>query len=79
MRRFYLAFLRGVSANRVSLTGTVMVTASVMLFLAFEIMHIIGLFSNAYVGMITYLLLPLAFIVGLVLVPLGWWLKVRKT
>lgn len=68
----YFAFLRGVSVNRIGRTGVVLTTASVISFLFFEILHTMGVFINAYFGLITYLAFPLVFAVGLLLIPIGW-------
>lgn len=79
MKRMYLAFVRGVSSNGTSRTGVVLVTTSVILFILFESMRLLGMLTNAYMGLVTYMLFPAVFILGLLLIPFGWWRYARKT
>lgn len=37
-----------------------------------------GLFTNAYVGLITYLTFPTLFIIGLLLIPIAWWIQKKR-
>jgi hypothetical protein len=40
---------------------------------------LVGLINNAYIGLIIYLLLPGLFVLGLVLVPIAWRVRLRET
>jgi len=71
MKRFQL-FIRGISTNWTGTLGVVLTTSSFLLFVFFELLQLAGLLTNAYVGLISYMALPALFILGLVLVPLGW-------
>ncbi|MFC1557430.1 NapC/NirT family cytochrome c [candidate division KSB1 bacterium] len=75
----YIQFLRGVSSNTVGKTGVVFITSSVVSFFIFEIAMISGVFTNAYIGLISYLLFPTLFIIGLILVPVGWFKHKNET
>ena len=77
MRRFQL-FLRGVSTNWVGTLGVTLTTATFLLFVFFELLQVMGILSNAYVGLISYLALPALFVLGLILMPIGWW-QFRRT
>ena len=79
MFRAYGNFIRGVSANWIGRLGVAATTASFLLFLLFELASLLGIVTNAYVGLISYLTLPAAFVAGLVLVPLGWWRQMKVT
>ncbi len=79
MLRAYSNFIRGVSANAIGRLGVALTTASFVLFLLFELFSILGIITNAYVGLISYLTLPAAFVVGLVLIPLGWLRQMKVT
>ena len=79
MRRLYLAFLRGTSASRLSRVGVVLVTSSLLTFIVLEAMRLVGMITNAYFGLITYMLFPALFLLGLVLIPVGWIRLARKT
>lgn len=73
LRRFW----RGLCTNWIGTTGVVLTTTSFALFLIAELMRAIGLVTNAYVGLLTYLALPALFVFGLLLIPIGWW-RYRK-
>jgi hypothetical protein len=75
----YRLFLRGLATNWIGATGVVLTTTAFVLFLFMEILLLLGVVTNAYVGLITYLALPLMFIVGLVLIPVGWRVYRRAT
>ena len=74
MSKLYIRFLRGVSANFISTLGAAMVTSVVLLFVLFEILHTSGVISQAYIGLITYLAFPALFILGLLFIPIGWFI-----
>ncbi|MDZ7314809.1 MAG: NapC/NirT family cytochrome c [candidate division KSB1 bacterium] len=73
----YKNFIRGVSVNRIGKTGVVLTTAVVITFFVFEAAQTVGLIRNAYLGLLTYLAFPVLFIVGLILIPIGW-AKLKK-
>lgn len=70
--RKYVNFIRGVSVNPVGKWGVTLVTASFVTFVLLEIARLTGVLTNAYIGLVTYMTLPAVFIVGLVLIPIGW-------
>ncbi|NOZ86205.1 MAG: cytochrome C [Deltaproteobacteria bacterium] len=74
-----LRFLHGLAANTLSSAGVVITTSSFLAFVFLEILRLAGLITNAYLGLVTYLALPALFILGLLLIPLGWWLLGRRT
>lgn len=78
MKRFQL-FVRGVSTNWIGTMGVALATSSFLLFVFMELLRIAGVVTNSYVGLISYLALPALFILGLILVPLGWWRFRRAT
>ncbi|MCF7805038.1 MAG: NapC/NirT family cytochrome c [Candidatus Marinimicrobia bacterium] len=69
----YLNFIRGVGVNWYGKIGVVLTTSSFFTFLLLEIARIGGSLTNQYIGLITYLLLPTLFVVGLILIPIGWY------
>lgn len=73
MKEQFIKFIEGVSINRLGKTGVVLTTSSFFTFLFLEILRLMGMFTNAYIGLITYLTLPTLFIVGLILIPIGWY------
>jgi len=68
----YRNFIRGVSVNSIGKAGVVLTTSSFITFWFVEIMRLLGIFTNAYMGLVTYLLFPSLFVVGLILIPIGW-------
>lgn len=72
MIKRYLNFIRGVSSNRLGKLGIILTTSAFLTMIALELARLAGLLTNAYVGLVTYMALPLVFIVGLLLIPLGW-------
>jgi len=68
----YLQFIRGVSQNTIGKIGVALTTSAFLMFLLMELAWFTGLVSNAYIGLISYLALPMLFIVGLILIPMGW-------
>lgn len=79
MRRMYLAFLRGVAVNGLSKLGAAFATAAAVTFVVFQLLSLLGLLTNAYIGLVLYLGFPSLFILGLLLIPVGWWVQMRKT
>ena len=72
MLQRYLNFVYGLSCNWVGKTGIALATGSFVTFVALEIPRLLGVLTNAYLGLLTYLLLPTLFVLGLLLIPLGW-------
>lgn len=75
----YLRFIRGVAVNRVGMIGVVLTTSSFITFVILELARLAGLLTNAYIGLVTYLLFPSLFVIGLVLIPIGWRLRRKQT
>lgn len=59
--------------------GVVLTTISAILFLLFLFLDLAGLHSNPYLGIVTFLLLPMLFVIGLLLIPFGLWRGRRRT
>ena len=60
-----------------SLFGAALTTVSAVLFLVFFALDLAGVHTNPYFGIVTFLLLPAAFVAGLLLIPFGLW-RVRR-
>jgi hypothetical protein len=76
-RRFH-AFVTHLSRHWLSALGIVLTTGSFLTFLVLELLRLGGVLTNAYVGLVTYLTVPALFVLGLILIPLGWLLLRRK-
>ena len=53
--------------------GAVLTTVSAVLFLAVFLADLFGLHTNPYLGVVFFLVLPAAFVIGLVLFAIGTW------
>src|SRR5262245_55932777 len=72
-----LKYLIDLSRNPISLLGIVITTVSAVVMMVLFVMEVLGLLSNPYVGIITFLILPVFFVTGLILIPIGFW-RVRR-
>ena len=72
-------FWRGLSTNLLGTAGVVLTTTAFFLFIVAEVLRLIGVVTNAYLGLLTYLALPAMFVFGLMLIPVGWWLYRRRS
>ncbi len=79
MKDKYLNFIRAVSVNRLSRSGVAVTTSSFIIFIMLEIPRLLGILTNAYLGLITYLTLPLIFVIGLLLIPAGIYVYKKET
>ncbi len=79
MKNKYLQFIVAVSVNLYGKIGMILATSSFITFFILEIPRLLGIFTNAYIGLISYLLLPTLFVIGLMLIPFGWWKYKRET
>src|SRR5689334_3794914 len=61
----------------ISVTGMVVATISAVLFIIVLLGDLLGLHTNPYLG-IVFLLLPVLFVLGLLLIPLGAWVERRR-
>lgn len=71
------SFFRGLCTNWIGTLGVVLTTSAFLLFVSAELLRLLGVVTNTYVGLITYLALPTLFVVGLFAIPIGWWLYRR--
>ena len=67
----FSAFLASLTSNAISLAGSTLTTAAAVLFLSLWVIQSLGLRGGAYLGIITFLILPALFAAGLALIPLG--------
>jgi len=71
-------FLASITRNGISLTGTGLAIASAVLIVSLFFMEQLGFEGGPYLGILTYLILPMTFVTGLVLIPVGAVLYRRK-
>ena len=71
-------FLASITHNVISLLGTALAVASLVLMACLFAMEQFGFEGGPYIGILTYLILPMLFVIGLLLVPIGALLYRRK-
>lgn len=77
--RYVRRFLEGLATDRVGAVGIVVTTTAFVLFVVMELLRLLGVVTNAYVGLISYMALPALFVLGLALIPIGWVRYRRRT
>ncbi len=63
----------------VSLAGLALSLASTAVLLALILMHLLGFEGGPYLGILTFLVLPLIFVLGLLLIPIGFLRQRRQS
>lgn len=64
--------------NWTSVFGAALTTGSAALFLLFFFLDLAGFHTNPYLGIVTFVLMPLVFVAGLLLIPFGYWRARRR-
>jgi hypothetical protein len=71
-------FFASITHNAISLIGTAVAVASLVLILSLFAMQQFGFEGGPYLGILTFLILPMIFALGLILIPIGAVLYRRK-
>ena len=71
-------FLSSITRNGLSLFGTGLAIAALVLIVSLFVIHFVGYDGGPYLGILTFLILPMIFVVGLLLIPLGAFLYRRS-
>ena len=71
-------FLTSIPRNGLSLVGTALALAALVLIISLFFVQKLGFDGGPYLGILTFLILPALFVVGLVLIPIGSLLYRRK-
>ena len=71
-------FFASITHNAISLIGTALAVASLVLIASLFTMQQFGFEGGPYLGILTFLILPMIFAVGLILIPVGAMLYRRK-
>jgi hypothetical protein len=71
-------FFAAITGNLISLIGTLMMVLSLLFIAALLVMQAMGFEGGAYLGIITFVVLPMMFLLGVAIVPLGIWLQKRR-
>ena len=71
-------FFSAITGNIVSLVGTVLAVISLILIIAMFVVMAMGFQGSAYLGILTSVVFPMLFLLGLALIPIGLWWRKRK-
>jgi len=71
-------FLASITRNATSLVGTALALASMILIVSLFFIEKLGFEGGPYLGILTYLILPMIFVLGLILIPVGAMIWRRK-
>jgi hypothetical protein len=71
-------FFAAITGNLISLIGTAMMVLSLLFISALLVMQAMGFEGGAYLGIVTFVVLPMLFLIGVAIVPLGIWLQKRR-
>ncbi len=77
--RGWLAPLIYLSNNWISLAGVILVTTATVFWLFLLPTTLRGEASSPYIGILVFLVLPAPFFAGLIMIPLGMWLKRKRS
>jgi hypothetical protein len=75
-------FFASITHNAISLIGTALAVASMVLIASLFTMEQLGFEGGPYLGILTYLVIPMIFVIGLILIPVGailWRRRMRRT
>ncbi len=75
----YLNFIRCVSIKWYGTLGVILTTSSFITMVLLEFFRLIGSLTNAYIGLVTYMALPILFVLGLILILIGWYRLKQET
>lgn len=64
-------FVVSITRSRISLTGSALAVASLVLILSLSMLEQFGFEGGPYIGILTYLVLPMILVIGLILIPIG--------
>jgi hypothetical protein len=71
-------FFAALTQNPISLIGTALAVASLMLIVSLFIIQMMGFEGGPYLGILTFLVLPMFFVLGLLLIPFGIYRQRRR-
>lgn len=71
-------FFAALTQNPISLAGTALAVASLTLIIALFIVQLMGFEGGPYLGILTFLVLPMFFALGLALIPIGIWRQRKR-
>jgi hypothetical protein len=71
-------FFASITRNGISLVGCALALVSALLIVALFVISLVGYQGGPYLGILTYLILPVFFVLGLLLIPIGIYFERRR-
>ncbi|HSR54559.1 MAG TPA: NapC/NirT family cytochrome c [Acidobacteriota bacterium] len=79
-KRWVIALMRLIGRNWITLFGASLTTVSALAILTFFILGAMGLADSPYIAVLALMVLPMVFVGGLLLIPVGaWWERKRES
>jgi len=79
IREAFWVFVSLLGSNWLSLLGASLTTVSAIMIIAFLLLGIIGVTDSPYIGIMAFLVMPGVFLLGLLLIPLGIYLRKKRS
>src|SRR5687768_4998509 len=70
--------LPSAARNPISLIGVALTTATAVLFAVLFVLELLGQITNPYFGLLLFVAIPVVFVLGLILIPIGIWRQRRR-
>lgn len=77
--RRYIMFIQLLFLNWIGKIGVIVASTAFISFFILEGLTLIGMFRSTYTGIVTYFLIPIIFVMGLVLLPFAWRKQKKET
>lgn len=75
----YLMFIQLLFLNWIGKIGTILASTAFISFFILEGLSLVGVFRSTYTGIVTYFIIPIIFVIGLVLLPFAWRKQKKET
>lgn len=73
-----MAQLKSIWQNRLTEIGALIAAVAILFFITFQVIELMSATSNPYTGLWTFLVFPVIMIIGLILIPLGYFRERRR-
>ncbi len=77
--RRYLLFIQLLFMNWIGKIGVILASTAFISFFILEGLSFLGFFRSTYTGIVTYFLIPMIFVIGLILLPIAWAKQKQET
>jgi hypothetical protein len=77
--RRYIMFIQLLFLNWIGKIGVIVASTAFISFFILEGLTLIGMFRSTYTGIVTYFLIPMIFVAGLILLPFAWRKQKKET